>query len=490
MVEIVERVRGAQVARIRVVPEGVDHPRWSEVEDFVRQLGVDLDPWQWDIFRTALMRDPSLSVWAAFAVACCAPRQNGKNGILEPRQLAGAYILGEPLQIHSAHLADTSKEGFRRLDQLLEANAWLSKDVKHIWRTNGHEAIEFRNGCRIRFRTRTRGGGRGFSGSPTYFDESMYLPEISMASIMPVISAQPDPQIWYMGSAVDQAWHEDGVVFARVRDRALNGNRKRLAYWEWSLPYETPDQIPDDLDVQEAAAKSNPAYGIRISPDYVEAEHRELPARSLAVERYGVGDWPPVDGSADQVIPIEVWDAMADDPAADGARMLDPICIAFDTTPDRSRSAIVSAGRRADDLLQIEVTDHRPGTTWVPARLAELAERHEPVAIMCDAAGPAGSLVHQCELLGLEVTVVTAPEYAKAFGHVLDKVEERGFRHLGGENLRSAVKGATKRPIGDGAFAWGRRHSLVDITPLVGGTLALWGWSTNWDGESDWTFHV
>jgi hypothetical protein len=129
---------GSQEPRIRVVPAGVDHPSWAEVVDFIDRLGIALDPWQLETLRVALMRTPDLSMWAAFTVALCAPRQNGKNGILEARQLVGARILGEPMQIHSAHLADTSKEGFRRLDHLLDANAWLSKDVKHIWRTNGH----------------------------------------------------------------------------------------------------------------------------------------------------------------------------------------------------------------------------------------------------------------------------------------------------------------------------------------------------------------
>ena len=111
----------------------------------------------------------------------------------------GPLVLGEKLLIHTAHLADTSKEAFRRLDDLCDSNDWLSSQVRHVWRTNGHESIEFMDGRRIRFRTRTRGGGRGFSGSPVFFDESMFLPEISMQSILPVVSAQPDPQVWFMG---------------------------------------------------------------------------------------------------------------------------------------------------------------------------------------------------------------------------------------------------------------------------------------------------
>lgn len=471
-------VRGSQVPRVRVVPDGVDHPRLSEVAKFVERMGVDLDEWQWDVLRVSLMRTRDLARWAAFTVAVCAPRQNGKNGILEVRELVGAALLGEKLVIHTAHLADTSKEGFRRLDDLIDANPWLAGQVDHIWRTNGHESIEFKNGNRIRFRTRTRGGGRGFSGSPVIFDEPMFLAEISMGSILPVMSAQPDPQAWYTGSAVDQAIHEDGVVFARVRERALGGDHERLAYWEWSLPYETPDEVPDDMDVLAAAADTNPAFGVRIMPDYIEAEQRELDARTLAVERFGVGDWPPTDGSAYQVIRLADWDALEDDPASSSARMLDPVALAFDTTPDRSMSSVVAAGLRDDEFVQVEMTDHRAGTAWVAPRVAELVDRHQPVWVGCDASGPAGSLLPELERAGVDVEVVSAADHAKACGFMFDTVEERGLRHLGGQPLRSAVKGATKRPLGD-AWAWSRRNSSVDISPLVAATLAVWGHSIN-----------
>jgi hypothetical protein len=40
--------------------------------------------------------------------------------------------------------------------------------------------------------------------------------------------------------------------------------------------------------------------------------------------------------------------------------------------------------------------------------------------------------------------------------------------------LTAAVRGASRRPMGD-AWAWSRKNSLVDISPLVAVTLALWG---------------
>ena len=153
-----------------------------------------------------------------------------------------------------------------------------------------------------------------------------------------------------MGSAVDQAEQADGVAFARVRERALNGNHDRLAYFEWSLDVDTPDEVSDEAARDPKAwAQTNPALGIRITPEYLEAEARELDARGFAVERLGVGDWPPTDGSGSQVIPLEKWDALADDPAAEGARMLDPVVLAFDTTPDRAcrRSSPAARARTA-----------------------------------------------------------------------------------------------------------------------------------------------
>lgn len=470
MVAAPERIalRGSQEARIKVVPTGEDHPRWDEIVEFIEDTGTELDPWQLEILRVSLMRRDDR--WAAFAVAVCAPRQNGKNAILEMRELVGALVLGERLLIHTAHLADTSKEAFRRLDDLIDANEWLSRQVKHIWRTNGHESIEFRNGSRIRFRTRTRGGGRGFSGSPVIFDEAMFLPEVSMGAILPVISAQPDPQVWYMGSAVDQAIMDDGFVFARVRERALKGEDDRLAYFEWSAAVDSPEELSEDLLSDETAwAAANPAFGIRISADYIEEERRQLDDRTFAVERLGVGDWPSTDREA-TLIDMDVWDSLADP----HSEIVGPVTFAFDVTPARTRGAIAAVGRRADGLPHLEIVDHRSGTGWMVDRIAQLAATHSPQAIVCDGASPAASLLPAFADLGIEVRTITSGELARACGLLFDLIEQRRIRHLGTSELRAAVRGVSQRPLGE-AWAWSRRSSVVDISPLVAATVALWG---------------
>jgi len=475
-------VTGAQQPRIALIPEGSEHPKWSEVVDFVAALDITLDDWQWLVLRSSLLR--SGDYWAAFSVAVCAPRQNGKNGILEIRELIGPVILGEKLAIHTAHLADTSKEGFRRLDDLIDEHEWLSKQVKHIWRTNGHESIEFKGGRRIRFRTRTRGGGRGFSGSPVIFDEAMFLPEVSMGAILPVISAQPDPQVWYMGSAVDQAIMEDGVVFARVRERALEGKDKRLAYFEWSLDAEVPTDVTPEQIVDPAVwAATNPAYGIRITEDYIRAEAGELDERTFAVERLGVGDWPDTSASASHVISLDKWLAIADQASV----LKDPVTFAFDVAPDRSVTSIAAAGKRADGIPHVELVERKRGTRWVADRLVELTTAHDASAVVCDASGPAASLLVELESLGLEVYAISAREHAAACGLFYDLVEQENLRHLGSPEMQQALKGAAKRSLGE-AWAWSRRNSAVDISPLVASTLAVWASSALRKPEAEMLF--
>ena len=293
---------GAQKPRISVIPPGQRHPQWPEVVEFVERIGVTLDKWQWLVLRASLLRQGGK--WAAFTVGVCAPRQNGKDGILEVRELVGACILGEKLQIHSAHLADTSREHFRRLDEMIDSSAYLSRKVKHVWKGSGHEVVEFVNGNRIRFRTRTRTSGRGLSAADLLQRGDVHPRGLDVVD--PARDLGPArPAGLVHGPAVDQTEQADGVAFARVRERALNGNHDRLAYFEWSLDVETPDEVSDEAAKDPKVwAQTNPALGIRITPEYLEAEARELDARGFAVERLGVGDWPPTDGSGTQVIPL------------------------------------------------------------------------------------------------------------------------------------------------------------------------------------------
>ncbi len=462
--------RGIQTPRIFSCPPyaATWGPRAIELAAIA---GLYLDEWQQHDLTAALGVKADNKSWAASDVGIVVPRQNGKGGLLEARQLTGLFLIeDERLQIHTAHLAETSLESFNRLAALVEETPRLSRHLRKngIHRANGKEGITLRNGKRIKFRTRTSGGGRGLTGDVVYFDEAMIISEATIAAVSFVLAARRNTQTWFTGSAVDQTVHPLGVPFARIRERGLKGNDPELVYCEYSLPGEL-NKITEDEAMDPASwARGNPAYGIRIFDRAIIAERGKTSLRSFCVERLGVGDWPSTDEGAGKVISPARWLSLVDR----DSQVLDPVCLAFDVTPKRDMACISAAGLREDGLYHVEVVEHAAGTGWVAGRLAELKRRHRPRTILYDPSGPAASLAQDLELRGVPVVPVTAKDYSSACGIFYDAVMDERLVHGGTEELAAAIDGAAKRPVGE-AWGWARRLSTVDISPLVSVTLAL-----------------
>lgn len=463
--------------RVCSLPKGKTDSLGDEAVELAAYAGLELDDWQQLILKESLKRNGG-DRWSAFEVGVNVARQNGKGGIIEARILAELYLVKSPLTIYSAHNFDTAAEHFRRIAFLIEETPKLAREVPGtkgnrlgygIRYGSGQESIELKDNRRLRFRTRTKGGGRGFTCDLLILDESMIMPEFTHGALLPTLSARPNPQVWYLGSSVDQEVHEHGVVFARVRARGVKGTDPSLAYFEWSVEGDNPEAVGDDVATDQAAwAQANPALGIRISPDHVAFEQRSMDPRTFAVERLGVGDWPRTDHVSANPLDLETWLALADETS----KLTDPVCFAFDISPDR-RTSIAAAGRNQDGLWHVEIIENRlKGTGWLAGRMEELVKKHKPAAVVCDGYGPAASLVPALEELGIEVTTTTAGEHAQACGRLVDVVEEGSLRHLGSLDLAGAVRAARTRPLGD-AWAWSRKDSSANISPLVSVTLAL-----------------
>jgi hypothetical protein len=154
-----------------------------------------------------------------------------------------------------------------------------------------------------------------------------------------------------------------------------------------------------------------------------------------------------------------VWEACA----VDGLETCGAPCFAFDVNPQRTASAIAAASK-PDDREVVEVVDHRPGTVWMVPRLIELRDRHKPAAIVCDAAGPAGSLLADLANVGIDVMVVNAREHAQACGVFFDAVVSGALAHPNQASLSDAVAAADRRTVAE-AWLWSRRASAADISP-------------------------
>jgi len=382
--------------------------------------------------------------------------------------LAGTLVLGEKLVIYTAHLARTSEEVFRRTRDKIDEVDWIAREVKHVWRANGREQVEFKNGARIMFQTRTPSSGRGFAKANCVFlDEAMYLPTAAIASILFILGRAANPQLWYLGSSPDQITQPDSVALAAVRERALAGGDESLYYAEWSMPYDHPADIPDDvLSDPEALALSNPAYGYGLSEEHVANEYRGTPdKRIFAIERGGVGDWPSL-LDTDGIISLEKWSELADPAGAIIGEGIFSVAV----SPDRAWASIGVGGKRADGHQQVELVEHKRGTGWV---LPWLEERKAKVLI--DGRSPAASLLPALEASALiEVEPVTTGEATRACGAFYDAVQEKTLRHLDDQLLNTALAVARTRPVGD-SWLWAVDPTGPDITPLQAVTLAHWG---------------
>ncbi|GIH91952.1 hypothetical protein Psi01_25820 [Planobispora siamensis] len=458
----------------------------AEAVELAESAGLILDPWQAFILDGAL-GERSDGRWSAFEVGVIVSRQNGKGSILEARELAGLFLFGEELILHSAHEFKTAQEAFRRVLGLIQNTPDLDRRVMRVRTSHGEEGVELRSGARLRFVARSTGSGRGFSGDCVILDEAYNLPDASVDALMPTMSARPNPQLWYASSAPDKDIAPCDQL-ARVRRRGIKGRDRSLFYAEWSIEPHS-DRCPrdergviactdhDDIDDPASWAKANPALGIRISEEHVARELGSMGEKGFTRERLGVGDYPS-EGDGWAVIEEDAWMALAD-PAS---QPVDPVAFALDVTPDRSWGAIGVAGRRADGREHVEVVDHRPGTGWMVARVRDLVQRWQPCALVVDGGGPAGSLIAELEAAGLEVVKPSARDYGQACGAFYDAVVPREgnaatLRHLDQAPLTAALAGAAKRTLGD-AWAWARRGVSTDISPLVAVTLARWGHAT------------
>ena len=475
---------GAEGERASVKPRIRSVARWSrslgdQAVDFAAGAGLLADDWQADGVRDILSLQDDADRLAHFEAGVNVARQNGKGSILEIVELFWLFEMpGTNLILHSAHEFATATEHQLRLMSLIQNCPRLDAQVpaKGGYLTaNGKESIKLKSGSRIIFKARTKGGARGFSADLMVWDEAMVLPDHVVGAMMPTLRASDapyGPMIIYAGSAVDQEIHQHGIVWARVRERGIAGE-PGLAYLEWSANVgdpkdDHPSLLTDDLMARiEHRREANPALGKRIPEDHMEREIRSMAPRTAAVELYGIGDWPRTDGLTDSVIEIQDWDMLEND----GSVLQAPFCLAFDVSPER-KTAIALGGQNADGKWHVEIQEHEQGTSWVVDRIVEMVERGNPDMVVCDGVGPAASLVVPLREAGVTVELVNTPEHGQACGRLVDMVRDGNLAHLGSMELRDAIRGAKSRPLGD-AWAWSRKNSNVDISPLVAATLAL-----------------
>ena len=448
---------GAQVPRIEVAPPRVSSAG-AEAVELAASAGLDLDPWQQHVLEVGC-GEAADGRWAALEVGVCVPRQNGKGSIIEARELAGLLLFGERLILHSAHEFKTAIEAFRRVRQLIDASDDLRREVAKVRTSHGEEAIVMRSGAELRFVARTKAGsGRGFTADLVVLDEAMILPSETVGALLPTLSARPNPQVWLFGSA--------GLTSSKhwwtMRRRALDNVGGRMAWLEWSAA--------DGALVDDPAtwATANPALGRRIQADFVQTELAAMPRPEFVRERLGWWDAEPEEQVA-PAIDSGAWQRCADVVGPEDGR---PMAVGIDVSPDRCTSVVVAGW--AGDYRVLEVLRIDQGIGWVASWLAGVLERNGIGSVVVDPSGPSVALVDDLRAAGVPLVLTAGRDNAAACGQLVEAVASGSLRVRPDQRLDIAALSARRRQIGE-SWTWSRSSSSVDVSPLVAGTLALWG---------------
>lgn len=469
------RRRGAQEPRIRVEPEWA-YTDGQDCEVFATAYGMKPDPWQRMLLDGMLARTED-DRYACESVGLSLPRQNGKNAVLEMRELYGLAIVGETI-LHSAHEVRTTNTAFRRLARFFEdeeEHPEMHALLRRIRYTNGQEAIELKNGGVIRFCARSRNAARGMTFDVVVFDEAQELNDDQVEAMLPTMAASGlgNRQIIYTGTP--PAPGSSGTVFRRTRETAINGSDSTLAWYEWSV------EEPGDISDRERWYQTNPAMGIRLSEEFTEKEFHTLSPDGFARER--LGWWQSHTEQVEHVIDASSWDRCETlEPPTSGV-----MCAGVKFGPDRATLAACIRVKQAPSYAEQLRTKEGPAyVEWVDTRtLSEgvgwisqwlCSRRNKIASVAIDGTSGTGALTTRLADEGFPrsaVVVARPSDMARAVSMLAADVAEGNVTHYGQQELTASATKTARRAIGRDGVGFEDADG-ADATLIEACCLALW----------------
>lgn len=475
---------------------------FSFIEFVTEVIKAPLYPWQrWlSIHAFETIERDGKRVFRFRTVLVLVARQNGKTTFAELKNLWKMYVLQVPLVIGTAQSVDLAEESWVKGVEIAEAVPELAEMIVAVDKTNGKKALRLNNSSRWLVKAATRGGGRGLSGDDVNLDELREHRKFeAWGAISKTTMARPGSQVW----AITNAGDDGSVVLNKLQEDArevikelsagnVDPRHVSTGLFEWTVPDDVkctcmrtgarPHKPTCQLADRALWAQANPALGHGLLTEIAIIDALGTDPEGVFRTEVLCQRVPDLNRA---VIDAIAWSNLAD---RDSRPNLDNVTFAVDVSPDGDAS--IASYSETDGVGHLELVDHRPGTSWIPERLATLKARYNPVAIVLDAHGPAGQLLVALDELGIRkqkidvdqqtlaeswrrggLFVPATQEVAAACAQFVAAVRDGEFRHIDQEPMTVAISGAKARPLGD-SWAWGRRLADVDISPLVACTHA------------------
>lgn len=421
-------------------------------------------PWQAHVTDIANEYYPETGLLRYETVVVVVPRQQGKTTALEPTLVRAALRRPDIDVVYTAQDRQMSKR--RLIDELADKRLARRPELAgqfKVRRSNGSESIRWVNGSQITTVANTDEAGHGLTLDLAVLDEAFSHDDLTVVTALePTTITRPDPQIWIVSTVGDGS---DGLLqhYQELGIASLSDPSTRIAYFEWSA---TDD---DDRDDPATWARTMPAIGYTIDADRVRSRRSTLtpevfdraylcrrPTSELTA-KLPSGAWDRCSRSSD--VPLDL------DPA--------PTVVAFDVAADRLSTSVAVAGRAADSR-RLAVLTHSIPSVAAPAaqEIAALVARLGPVLVLADRRAGAGALIDALALLGVPIEEVSSAGLVTACGSIYDAVLAEELEHDAQPLLDAAARSAMSRPLGD-AWAWDRRRSPVELSPLLAATHAV-----------------
>ena len=442
-----------------------------EVERFAEEIRRPLDPWQRWLAIHALELLPN--GWPRFRqVLVLVARQNGKTELLVILSLFWMWRQRVGIVLGTSTKLDYSRESWLKAVKLIRRTPQLAPDIAArgaVRSVNGEQEITTPWDSRYKIAAANETGGRSLTVHRLIEDEIRQHHDYSAHEAADnAMNAVDDAQGW----AISNEGDDKAVVLHDLYESAqtfieTGVGDERLGLFAWSAPLDC-----DLLDVY-ATAQANPNLGRRIFWANLIGKAQRAKSRGGEAEaRYRTEVLcQRVPSIVPKPIDLERWETLA---VGDAVTSSAPRFF-LDASPNLRSAAIAGATMRGN-IPHVKLADYRAGVDWVQGRIKELAEQYPHAIWQYEATGPASALKEALKAAGVEVEKpFNTTDMARGCTHLAKLVDELGVTHSGDDEVTMALDAAVKRDIGDpGLWAWGKRKSGGDITPIVAVTGALW----------------
>lgn len=398
------------------------------------------------------------------------PRRSTKTTVVQ------MVLLGRCATIPNYRVVSTAQDGtrasqfFMNMVRMVEAHMFALKlseadlGIKQIYRSQGREFIEFLNGSRWWVVKPEPGALRGEAADTMWFDEGGEIdPQKSdelVAGALPIMDTRDLGQVIVSGTP--------GLVRAGLFWDSLEKGR------------EDPDSIGIvDYSAPDWADPSDESWWWQVHPGLacgltklakLRKNFDKMPITQFAREYLCM--WP-----ADRTVSAldkKKFAAGAVAPIA-GPPAGIPWAVAYDCHMD-GLSGTFTAAWWEDGRPHIQVMEHRAGTDWMPAVAAKLLQAHPDVPLAYDAIGQnqvvAQALAGMPRVNTKRLRALSMREVSAGASLVAGAVDQEQLQHGESKSLTLAVESANWRFSGENRF-FGRKSAVVDISPIIAGSEAL-----------------